>query len=97
MSSKSVRQVDVVLKGSHQIVSGHGVDDVIDVGKDNDTDPEVDPVLPLDYYIRVSLYFFKFVFISKFLVVSIIIFFIFLFYYYFFVSGSYSYADSPIF
>jgi hypothetical protein len=97
LSSKSVRQVDAVLKGSHQIVPGHGVDDVIDVGKDNDTDPEVDLVLPLDYYIRVSLYFLNLFSSLNFWLLVLLSFLYFYFIIIIFVSGSYSYADSPIF
>ncbi|CAD6259309.1 unnamed protein product [Miscanthus lutarioriparius] len=55
VSSKSVRRGDDVPKGSHQTVHSHPVGDVIPVGKDNDTDSEVDIVLSADHYIGATI------------------------------------------
>jgi hypothetical protein len=56
VSSKSVRRGDTVLKGSHQTVPAHLVGDVIPVGKQYNTDLEIDPILSPDHYIGVSFH-----------------------------------------
>lgn len=74
VASKSLCRGNVVLKRSHQTGAAHLVGDVISVGKEHNTDPEVDPVMSPDHYNGVSYdFYFKIFFCFLVVIISFLL------------------------